>query len=293
MLKVDVPDRPHFWHQHEEAATIRAKALELIEIDDLADARLKLADLSAALGKLLGTTGVPPSFGKQVQQLHCPMYLEGQGGTIWLQVRGEATNPYMGSRMPQCFDKRIAVPVTGAPSEAQPSKRDREQETDQAPPGRQNVRVSEQAQVQIDALVASYLELQRLLAQNRMEGAAEPLARIRNAARNLADSRHEAVAGPGDRIAEVAAKSQPDLQRLRTAFKEISDALIGLVEAAPASAQVAPHLRHTRCPMVKADWLQVQETVANPYSPAMPKCGTFVKLITPAEPAAQPRTLQN
>jgi Cu(I)/Ag(I) efflux system membrane fusion protein len=111
MLKTPLPGQEHFWHQHDEVATVRGKALELVEATDLKDARLRYADLSVALSKFLSATGVPQGFEGEVQQLHCPMYLEGQGGSTWLQLAGDVRNPYFGSVMLQCFDKRSALPT--------------------------------------------------------------------------------------------------------------------------------------------------------------------------------------
>jgi RND family efflux transporter MFP subunit len=116
LLKVGVPGNEHFWHQHEEAATVRGKALELVGEKDLAAAREKFADLSTALDKLLRTVGVPADYGAEVQRLHCPMYREGQGGSHWLQKAGEVKNPFYGSVMLGCFDERATLP----PSPAQP-----------------------------------------------------------------------------------------------------------------------------------------------------------------------------
>jgi hypothetical protein len=113
LLKIEMPDAPHFWHQHGEAADVRGKALELVKAADLVAARELFADLSIALGKLLRATGVPPAYGKRVVELHCPMYREGQGGNIWLQVEGEVRNPFYGKAMLGCFDRKVAVPVTG------------------------------------------------------------------------------------------------------------------------------------------------------------------------------------
>lgn len=112
LLKVRMQDE-HFWHKHTEAATVRGKALELTRITELKPARQAFADLSTALNKLLLATGVPPAFGKSVEQLHCPMFRAGQGGTVWLQISGEVRNPYFGSVMLGCFDERRALPVTG------------------------------------------------------------------------------------------------------------------------------------------------------------------------------------
>jgi len=113
LLNTQPPDNPHFWHQHDEAATIRGKALEMVDVQDLETARLLYANLSVALAKLAKATGVPPAYGKHVQELHCPMYREGQGGSIWLAPMGQVRNPFYGRTMPGCFDRRIALPITG------------------------------------------------------------------------------------------------------------------------------------------------------------------------------------
>ena len=113
LLEREIPGDPHFWHRHDEAATVRGKALELIDAADLEPARLEFADLSVALSKLLQATGVPPGYGRTVQELHCPMYREGQGGSIWLQPEGGPRNPFYGSIMLKCFDERRDLPVTG------------------------------------------------------------------------------------------------------------------------------------------------------------------------------------
>jgi RND family efflux transporter MFP subunit len=121
LLKIEIPANPHFWHQHTEAADVRGKALELVDLKDIEQARQKFADLSIALSKLVHATGVPPSYGKEVQELHCPMYREKQGGTIWLQPAGEVRNPYYGKSMIGCYDTKAALPVTGAKPAASPA----------------------------------------------------------------------------------------------------------------------------------------------------------------------------
>lgn len=113
-VKAEIPGRPHFWHEHTEAATIRGKALELVGEKDLAEARSQFADLSVALSKLLRATGVPAALGEEVQELRCPMYREGQGGGFWLQRGGEVRNPFFGSTMLRCFDRKATLPAAGA-----------------------------------------------------------------------------------------------------------------------------------------------------------------------------------
>ena len=114
VLAAALPDRPHFWHEHDEAATVRGKALELATAASLEQARLQYADLSVALTKLLRATGVPRSYGKEVHQLHCPMFQDGQGGSTWLQPAGQVRNPFFGAKMLKCFDRREGLPITGA-----------------------------------------------------------------------------------------------------------------------------------------------------------------------------------
>lgn len=114
LIHVPLTEAPQFWQKHTEAAQVRGKALELADAKDLATARQEFADMGVALAKLLRATGVPPTYGKEVQQLHCPMYREKQGGTIWLQTAGDVRNPYYGKVMLNCFDARFSLPVTGA-----------------------------------------------------------------------------------------------------------------------------------------------------------------------------------
>lgn len=106
-----LPGDEHFWHKHTETADIRARALELASAPAIAVSREKFADLSIALGKLLRSTGVPESLGKEVQEMHCPMYREGQGGIVWLQEAGEVRNPFFGKSMLNCADRKNSLPT--------------------------------------------------------------------------------------------------------------------------------------------------------------------------------------
>jgi Cu(I)/Ag(I) efflux system membrane fusion protein len=120
LIITPIPENDQFWHKHTEVATIGGKAQELENETNLEKARLKFADMSIALGTLIAATGVPASYPHEVQQLHCPMYRQGQGGNIWLQRAGPVRNPFFGSVMPGCFDERHTLPVTkiaGRPSE--------------------------------------------------------------------------------------------------------------------------------------------------------------------------------
>jgi len=118
LLESELPGRAHFWHEHDEVARIRGKALELAVAERLEDARLGFGDLGIALSELLRATGVPPAYGREVRELHCPMFREGQGGSIWLQAAGDVRNPFFGSVMLECFDRELSLPVTGRPADS-------------------------------------------------------------------------------------------------------------------------------------------------------------------------------
>ncbi len=131
LIELDVPADPHLWHKHQDAiATARSNAFKLINTADLAEARLRFAQISTSFESLLMATGVPPSFEREVQVLHCPMYRKDQGGQIWLQPAGDVRNPYMGQRMLECFDERKALPVTGGSTKTQELKPDLPDSTD-------------------------------------------------------------------------------------------------------------------------------------------------------------------
>ncbi|MHC4106788.1 MAG: efflux RND transporter periplasmic adaptor subunit, partial [Planctomycetota bacterium] len=280
LLEVEIPEDPHFWHKHDEVATVRGKAIELTDVSDLEEARLMFADLSVALTKVARATGVPPSYGTEVHELHCPMFRAGQGGSIWLQPKGDVRNPFFGSIMLECFDERSTLPFTGgaagelgptpapaAPADVDPDRRDLDEP------------VGESVQRQVDRLVDAYFALHEMLTRDESAGASEPLQRIHDSASGLAASGHTPLVEPAGRIAETAAQRPGDLDALRAAFEEVSEALIEVVRAAPPSEAVSPAVHHVYCPMVKKRWLQPSKEVANPYAPSMLRCGRVEQTI--------------
>ncbi len=116
---VELPDDPHFWHSRAPALkTMLAEAASLAKASDLAAARLAFGNLSVPFRALIAETGVPPGGSNDVLALHCPMFLQDQGGAVWLQAAGDVRNPYMGAAMLACFDERTALPVAGKSGEA-------------------------------------------------------------------------------------------------------------------------------------------------------------------------------
>lgn len=112
LRRIEGPADAHFWHAREAALNaITAEAGNLAKSTELAPARLAFGNLSVPFRRLVTETGVPSSFQNPVLALHCPMFLEDQGGAVWLQTSEEVRNPYMGSRMLGCFDERVALPM--------------------------------------------------------------------------------------------------------------------------------------------------------------------------------------
>lgn len=276
LLKIEIPGAPHFWHNHDEAATVRGKALEMIKAANIKDARLIYADLSIALSKLTKATGVPASYAKTVQELHCPMYREGQGGSAWLQKSGDVRNPYFGSTMLRCFDRRVALPVTGGSDKPKTPASDHdhgdhptEPDPDDAPPPA----LPEAAQDQLDRLMRSYLSISQLLTENKLNETGPHLVAIRQAASALGDSAKGAVAQAAAEVKDASTIASDDLKAFRKGFKPLSEAMFKLARLAPPRASAVPTLYQAYCPMVKADWLQTSKVVANPYDPKMLRCG--------------------
>ena len=245
LLETEIPEDRHFWHKHDEVATVRGKAIELTDSRDIDEARLRFADLSVALSKLVRATGVPPTYRAVVQELHCPMYRDGQGGSIWLQPEGRPRNPFYGSIMLECFDERTALPVTGGTPVEEPSV----EPPPDASPATTTLDIS--AQKALDRLAAAYLVIQEMLTRDETAGADERLQAIGEAATALAETANEAVAGPAERIALAASEQPGDLPALRGAFEAVSDGLVELLAAMlfmaiPFTEQPVPARTKTR-----------------------------------------------
>lgn len=124
-IKQPIPQNEHFWHEHTEAAVARGAALAIATASDLPAARAQFADLSVALDRLFRAAGAPRGLDVEVQSLHCPMFREGQGGAVWLQAAGPVRNPYFGSSMLGCFDRRETLPEAGSTTTPAPTAGER------------------------------------------------------------------------------------------------------------------------------------------------------------------------
>lgn len=119
LAATEIPDRPHFWHEREERVTaIGRRTQALAEAETIEDARFRYAEVSDAFAALVEATGVPGRYGQTVEKLRCPMFPDTDSSSVWLQPAGDARNPFMGQRMPGCFDQRLALPTVGGDAPA-------------------------------------------------------------------------------------------------------------------------------------------------------------------------------
>ena len=279
LLGQEIPGDAHFWHQHDEVAQVRGKALELSTAKDLASARLSFGDLSVALGELIGATGVPPDFGKEVRELHCPMFREGQGGSVWLQPAGDVHNPYFGSIMLECFDREESMPVTG---QSVP-----EASTTTAMSGAAGLSMPEDVRPMggraLDDTIAAYLRVQGLLAADDSEGLPDAWRDLVDGASRLASNGEPELRRLAERVVTSAAPDPSGLAGAREQFKAISRTVLELLQHAVPSNEVAPTLYEAYCPMAKAPWLQTGTSIMNPYyGAAMLDCGSIRRPIREA-----------
>ena len=135
-------------------------------------------------------------------------------------------------------------------------------------------------------LAQAYLALAESYAKDQADPAVPAALALQ--AHKLADQGpaqvREAAAAVAREVDNLAGKG---LAEQRAAFKSISGKIIDLLKAHPPP-DLTLHVAH--CPMAKADWLQKDKPIRNPYyGKAMLDCGAITGTIQPARPAGQER----
>lgn len=121
----------------------------------------------------------------------------------------------------------------------------------------------------LQTVVASYLEVHAALAADKTEGVAASAKAIGAQAATMG------TAGEPIAKAAKALESAADLKAARTAFGELSDAVIAATKADP---KAAADVKVAFCPMAKKPWLQKGDQIRNPYyGTSMLTCGEFKK----------------
>ena len=148
----------------------------------------------------------------------------------------------------------------------------------------------------VDAVVTPYLAVQKLLSEDETDGVGTQLKKIREAATALSKADDEVLAAKGKVIVKHSSAAPKNLDEARATFKQLSAAVIALVEVVPPSSEAAPVLYEATCEMAKANWLQSSEKISNPYmGQKMLGCGSVERKIGEApgdEPKAQSARLQ-
>ncbi len=130
----------------------------------------------------------------------------------------------------------------------------------------------------VDALVSAYLELSAVLGAMQTNDAPVEVEKVVAAAHAVHGTGGE-LGSLGAEVAEAAEgmKGHP-IDHQREAFKALSARVLGLVERAAPSADVARGVFVMHCPMAPGDWMQRGDVVANPfYAAEMKSCGEVVK----------------
>ena len=117
----------------------------------------------------------------------------------------------------------------------------------------------------VKSVYGHYLKIQASLARDSMTGVAENADAVAKAVQTDANLLPASVAAEAETLAKAS-----DLTATRAAFKPLSDSLIQYLadhKAKDAYVQVY-------CPMARANWLQADRNVHNPYfGQAMSGCG--------------------
>jgi hypothetical protein len=119
-------------------------------------------------------------------------------------------------------------------------------------------------------LMDPYLRIHVSLADDRMDGVAASAKAISEQALKLGPQAQPVAKG----AAKLAAAK--DLKVARTAFGELSDAMVAYAKA--TGAKFGPDVNVAVCPMVQKPWLQKGTKVTNPYfGKSMLTCGDIQK----------------
>ena len=117
----------------------------------------------------------------------------------------------------------------------------------------------------VKAVYGDYLKIQASLAKDSMTGVADNAAAIAKAVQTDAKELPATVAGEAEALAKAT-----DLTSARAAFKPLSDSLIQYL----ADHKAKDDYVQVYCPMARANWLQADRNVNNPYfGRAMATCG--------------------
>jgi hypothetical protein len=150
-----------------------------------------------------------------------------------------------------------------------------------------------QTSPEADAVYGAYLAVAQNFAAAEPTSAASAVAEpLTAAARRLAESDAGKAQSLSSRLLDATARlqaSKPETQA--KVFKDVSDAVLAMVDVLPPSDALGGQLFVAHCPMAfdtGADWLQAKEAIANPYMADMRACGEIKRTLRIASSKARP-----
>jgi len=137
--------------------------------------------------------------------------------------------------------------------------------------------LSAATQARVDALLAAYLAVAEAFTHDRYD--AGEWQAMTTAAQALGAAPEPDVQLPAGELAAVLAHVHDDIKQQRVEFKQVSAAMVALVERVRPSGGDRDHLYVHHCPMVDADWLQLDPVTRNPYDTSMLSCGSVRRVL--------------
>jgi multidrug efflux pump subunit AcrA (membrane-fusion protein) len=136
------------------------------------------------------------------------------------------------------------------------------------------------------AALQPYLAAHKLLSSDKADGVSEQLEKLTTSLKALHDPAADRVVNA---VAVLQGQSDHSLPALRESWKEISAGMIELGKRVSLPSD-APTVKVFRCPMKKANWLQLGDETANPYyGSEMYNCGSAVESLPKATQAPPPK----
>jgi Cu(I)/Ag(I) efflux system membrane fusion protein len=147
------------------------------------------------------------------------------------------------------------------------------------------IELDPQQQRQIDALAEACLRVTAEFALDHVDLAGwRDMRRISKELAAAADEDLHRLAG---KLAERLELAPEGIEELRVSFKAVSQSLIHLLERARPSSKLGTTLFVHHCPMVEADWLQLDDATRNPYDTSMLQCGEVRRTLATADSSAK------
>jgi multidrug efflux pump subunit AcrA (membrane-fusion protein) len=202
--------------------------------------------------------------------------------TRTLDARVEVNNPDLRLRPGMFASARVRVPVVVPPVTTNTAAPPETPGPATAPAVATAPADGSASKTFVEAL-QSYFQAHKLLSEDKSEGVERLLAQLVERLKPLRDFPAAAV-GYERLAAAVGAMKDPALEAVREHFKEVSAAMIEIGKAVGTPADGGT-VRVFRCPMKKANWLQLGADTANPYyGSKMYDCGGAVESLPKNRP---------